>query len=327
MENLETKIVSITGAGGQIGYILTNLIADGRLLGPKYRIFLKMIEVEAMVPSLEGAILELEDCASPYFAGAIATSNLEIGFKDADIILLVGGKPRLQGMERKDLLVDNAKIFRDQGKAINEVSKKDVKVVVVANPANTNALILANHAPNIPRKNISSLTRLDFNRALGTIAHEFDCSVADIQGPIVWGNHSSSLSLDLTNLIIKGKAIESLDSKFKDICKKVQNRGAEIINKRGKSSCYSAAIAICDQTRDWIEGNNKINHVSMGIFPEGNQYGVPEYLNFSFPVQCKDGEWKIVDGLKITDQVKQELESNIKELEEERTIALSIEQV
>lgn len=325
MEDLPTKVVSITGAGGQIGYVLTNLIADGLLLGPKFKVFLKLIEIEAVVPSLEGSILEIEDCASPYFAGAIATHDAKIGFKDADVVLLVGGKPRLPGMERKDLLVDNAKIFRDQGIAINEVAKEGVKIVVVGNPANTNALILSKHAPKVPKKNITSLTRLDLNRAFSTLAQEFNCNVTDVRGPVVWGNHSSSLCLDLSNVTIKGQKPEDLSSKSKDLQQKVQLRGAEIMKKRGKSSCYSAAKAICDQIRDWVLGTAPGCHVSMGVFPEGNKYGIPEHLNFSCPVECKDGEWKIVEGLTISDETGEQMKLNIKELEDEREIALSID--
>lgn len=326
MENLPTKVVSLTGAGGQIGYVLTNLIANGHLLGPKYKVFLKLIEIEPVVPSLEGAILEIEDCASPYFAGAIATSDAKVGFKDADIVLLVGGKPRLPGMERKDLLVDNAKIFRDQGIAINEVAKEDVKIVVVGNPANTNALILAKHAPRIHKKNITSLTRLDLNRAISSVAQEFNCDINDVRGPIVWGNHSSSLCLDLTHVTVKGAKPEHLDAKATDLQQKVQQRGATIMNKRGgKSSCYSAANAICDQVKDWIVGTPEGKHVSMGIFPEGNKYGIPEHLNFSCPVECKDGEWKIVEGLTVADHTKAQMALNIKELEDERSIALTID--
>jgi malate dehydrogenase len=295
------------------------------LLGPKYKVFLKMIEIEAVVPSLEGSILEIEDCASPYFAGALATSDPKVGFKDADIVLLVGGKPRLPGMERKDLLVDNAKIFRDQGIAINEVAKENVKIVVVGNPANTNALILSKYAPRIPKKNISSLTRLDLNRAFSTLAQEFLCDISEVRGPIVWGNHSSSLCLDLTNVTVNGKKPEGLDAKANDLQQKVQFRGAQIMNKRGKSSCYSAAKAICDQIRDWVLGTGEGKHVSMGIFPEGNKYGIPEHLNFSCPVECKDGEWKIVEGLTIAESTKAQMALNIKELEDEREIAQSID--
>lgn len=326
MENLKTLNVSVTGAGGQIGYVLTSLIADGRLLGPNYRVFLKMIEIPQVVPSLEGLICEIQDCGSPYFAGAIATSDPKEGFKDADIILLVGAKPRLPGMERKDLLVDNAKIFSEQGKVINEVSKPDVKIVVVGNPVNTNALILSKYAPNVAKKNITSLTRLDMNRAIGVLADHYGCSASEIEHPIVWGNHSSSLCLDLSHVTVKGAKQDPVDEKQNsDMQKRVQQRGAEIMNKRGKSSCFSAAIAICDHINDWVNGTKTGKHVSMGIFPEGNTYGLPEHLNFSCPVECKDGNWKIVEGLTIEDSIRDQMNLNIKELEDERTIADSID--
>jgi malate dehydrogenase len=328
MENkqLPTKIVSITGAGGQIGYVLCSLIADGRLLGPKYRVFLKMIEIAAVVPSLEGAINEIEDQASPYFAGALATSDPAEGFKDADIILLVGSKPRLQGMERSDLLRDNAKIFAEQGKVINEVASPNAKILVVGNPVNTNALILANHAPKIPKKNITSLTRLDYNRAIGVLANEFKVAGNNISNPIVWGNHSASLCLDLNNVTIDGKKPEELAGKISTMEKTVQQRGAEILKKRGKSSCFSAAIAICDHINDWVNGTQDGRYVSMGVFVEGeNSYGVPSTLNFSCPVQCQGGEWKLASGLNLTEDIKQKIAANIKELEEEKKIAESID--
>lgn len=325
MENLPTLIVSVTGAGGQIGYVLTSLIADGRLLGPNYRVFLKMIEIPPVVPSLEGLICEIQDCGSPFFAGAMATSDPKEGFKDADIILLVGAKPRLPGMERKDLLVDNAKIFSEQGKVINEVSKSDVKIVVVGNPVNTNALILSKYAPKVAKKNITSLTRLDMNRAIGVLAEHYGCSASEVSHPIVWGNHSSSLCLDLSNVTIKGSKPESIAENHLDMQKRVQQRGAEIMNKRGKSSCFSAAIAICDHINDWVNGTKPGKHVSMGVFPEGNKYGLPEHLNFSCPVECVDGNWKIVEGLTIHDHIKEQMSLNIKELEDERTIADSID--
>lgn len=326
-KELPTKIVSVTGAGGQIGYVLCSLIADGRLLGPNYKVFLKMIEVPAVVPSLEGAIDEIEDQASPYFAGALATSDAAEGFKDADIILLVGAKPRLQGMERKDLLKDNAKIFMEQGKVINEVAKATAKILVVGNPVNTNALILSKHAPKISRKNISCLTRLDYNRAVGVLAKEYSCGASSVRNPIVWGNHSSTLCLDLTHVTVAGKKPESLESKMTVMEKTVQGRGAEILKKRGKSSCFSAAIAICDHINDWVNGTEEGRFVSMGVFvEEGNPYGVPSHLNFSVPVHCKGGEWTLVPGLTLTDHIKKQIADNIAELEDERKIAEAIDQ-
>ena len=313
-------VVSITGAGGQIGSVLSFLAADGRLLGPGYRVFLKLIEVEACVPALEGLIDEIEDLGSMFYAGALATADPAVGFKDADVILLVGAKPRLPGMERKDLLVDNANIFASQGKVINEVAKTTAKILVVGNPANTNAYILSKNAPNIPKENITSLTRLDYNRSAGLLSKTYNCSPTDIDNISIWGNHSASLCLDLSQVKVGGKHPENIEEKSKELEKIVQQRGAEILKKRGKSSCNSAAIAICDHIGDWVNGTGD-RYVSMGVFPVGNTYNIPEHLNFAVPVKCIDGKWEMKKDVKITEEVALRIKANIDELEGEKAIA------
>ena len=311
------KTISITGAGGNIGYILSSLIADGRLLGPAQRVFLKMIELPDRVKLLEGIIAEIEDMASPLFAGALATSDPKEGFKDADYILLVGSRPRSPGMERADLIQANAGIFSSQGKVINEVANPGVKIVVVGNPVNTNAYVLSQNAPKIPRKNITCLTRLDYNRAVYTISDRLKISVGEVSNPIVWGNHSKSMGIDVSGVRTSGKTVSIGADDVAAIEKKVQNRGGEIIEKRGQSSCFSAAIAICDHVRDWALGTKEGHHVSMGVFVEDGEYGIPNDVCCSCPVTCKDGEWYIVKGLELPADVKDRIKLNVDEMRQE----------
>lgn len=319
VQDLPVKIVSITGAGGAIGYDLCFLVASGRLLGPGYRVHIKMIEIPPVVPSLEGLICEIEDGAFPLFAGATATSDPKEGFKDADYILLVGAKPRLPGMERSDLIADNAKIFAAQGAVINDVASSDAKIVVVGNPVNTNAYVLAETAPKIPRKNITSLTRLDYNRAVAALAKEAGKSAAQVVNPIIWGNHSAKMCVDLSQVKIDGQPVpESLDSVAFE--KSVGKRGQTIMEKRGgKSSTYSAALAICDHVYDWVNGTRENTYVAMGVFaPADNEYGIPSWASFSGPVQCKNGEWTLAAGIALNEHTKEGLARNIEELTEER---------
>lgn len=318
-QDLPVKIVSITGAGGMIGYDLCFLAASGRLLGPGYRVHIKMIEIPPVVPSLEGLICEIEDGAFPLFAGATATSDPREGFKDADYILLVGAKPRLPGMERSDLIKDNAKIFATQGEIINEVASSDAKIVVVGNPVNTNAYVLAEKAPKIPKKNITSLTRLDYNRAVAAIAKEAGKSTAHVSNPIIWGNHSAKMCVDLSQAKVDGQPVpESVDRAAFEVS--IGKRGQVIMEKRGgKSSTYSAALAICDHIHDWVNGTKGDSHVAMGVFvPEGNEYGIPSWASFSVPVKCQNGEWTLVSGIPLTEHTKEGLARNIAELTEEK---------
>jgi malate dehydrogenase len=319
VQDLPLKIVSITGAGGAIGYDLCFLVASGRLLGPGYRVHIKMIEIAPVVPSLEGLICEIEDGAFPLFAGATATSDPKEGFKDADYILLVGAKPRLPGMERSDLIKDNAKIFAAQGAVINEVASQNAKIVVVGNPVNTNAYVLAETAPKISKRNITSLTRLDYNRALSGLAKETGKSTAQVSNPIIWGNHSAKMCVDLSQVNIDGQQLPtSIDHAAFE--KNVGKRGQTIMEKRGgKSSTYSAALAICDHVYDWVNGTKEGTYVAMGVFaPEGNEYGIPSWASFSGPVKCQNGEWTLVSGIPLTEQAKEGLARNIVELTEEK---------
>lgn len=322
MSENKPKIVAITGAAGNIGYTLCAMVASGQLLGEKHRVFMNLIEIPPVLKVLAGIADELRDCASPQFAGVKCTSDLKEGFKDADIIILVGGKPRKDGQERADLLMDNGNLFVEQGKAINEVANPDAKIVVVANPANCNALILSKHCPKIPRKNISALTRLDHNRAISAVTGALDEDDGLISNPIIWGNHSGKMCVDITNIKIDGKKTVIEDKFQKPIQGMVSRRGGEIIKQTGKSSGLSAAKATCDHIRDWVLGTKEGEFVSMAVLldekdPLVKEYGLPTDKCFSVPVTCKEGEWKVVEGLKLNDFVKEGIQTNIEDLQSE----------
>jgi malate dehydrogenase len=269
---------------------------------------------------LNGVVMELNDCAFPLVVGITATDNAETAFKDADFALLVGARPRGPGMERKDLLLENAKIFSAQGKALNAAAKKNVKVLVVGNPANTNALIAASNAPRIPRKNFSAMMRLDHNRALSQLAAKTGSHVTDIKRMTIWGNHSSTQYPDIGSATVKGKpAAKRVDANWvrNEFIPTVQQRGAAIIKARGASSAASAASAAIDHMRDWALGTPKGSWVSMAVAADGS-YGIKPGIIYGYPVTCSKGQWKIVKGLKLDDFSKQRMLATEAELREER---------
>ncbi|HEY4127682.1 MAG TPA: malate dehydrogenase [Gammaproteobacteria bacterium] len=320
MANKKPVRVAVTGAAGQIGYQLIFRIAAGDMLGPKQPIILQLLEVTPALPGLNGVVMELNDCAFPLLAGIVATDNAEVAFKDADYALLVGARPRGPGMERKDLLTENAKIFSVQGKALNATAKKNVKVLVVGNPANTNALIAAENAPRIPRKNFTAMMRLDHNRAMGQLAAKTGKHVTDIKRMTVWGNHSSTQYPDINACTVKGKPAAKLvdESWFaNDFISTIQQRGAAIIKARGASSAASAASAAIDHMRDWALGTAKGDWVSMAVASDGS-YGIKKGIMYGYPVTCSKGQWKIVKGLKVGNFSQERMAATEKELREER---------
>ena len=312
--------VAVTGAAGQIGYQLIFRIAAGDMLGPKQPVILQLLEVTPALPALNGVVMELNDCAFPLLAGVVASDNAEVAFKDADFALLVGARPRGPGMERKDLLTENAKIFSAQGKALNAAAKKSIKVLVVGNPANTNALIASANAPRINKKQFSAMMRLDHNRALSQLAAKTGSHVTDIKRMTVWGNHSSTQYPDIASATIKGKAAAKLVSEDwirNNFIPTVQQRGAAVIKARGLSSAASAASAAIDHMRDWALGTPKGSWVSMAVASDGS-YGVKPGIMYGYPVTCSKGQWKIVKGLKLSDFAKERMAATEKELREER---------
>jgi malate dehydrogenase len=319
--------VAVTGAAGQIGAFLVNFIAQGRMFGPYQKVILQLIELPAAEKVLQGLIMELKDGAYTLVHEIIGTTDSDVGFKDADVCVLVGAKPRGPGMERSDLLSANAKIFEAQGKSIDKVAKKTVKVLVVGNPANTNALIASHFAPSIPKQNFTALTRLDQNRAISIIAEKTGASIEEIKNIHIWGNHSATQYPDTFHATIKGKDLREVvkDHAYLDgaYIEKVQKRGAEIISVMGKSSAASAANAACDHIHDLWYGTQPGRYASMGVISDGNSYGVPEGVNFSFPVEIlPGGQWRVVNGLSINEFARARLTKTGAELLEERKMAL-----
>ena len=318
--------VAVTGPAGAIGSFLCNFIAQGRMFGPYQKVILHLIELPAAEKVLKGLVMELNDGAYPLVHSIVPTTDALVGFKDVDVAVLVGARPRGPGMERGDLLAANAKIFQAQGEALNKVAKKTVKVCVVGNPANTNALIASHFAPSIPKKNFTALTRLDQSRAVSIIAERQNVPVEDINNIFIWGNHSATQWPDTFHATIAGKPLRQVvnDNAYIDgpFLSKVQKRGAEIISVMGKSSAASAANAACDHVHDWWFGTKPGCHVSMAVTSDGNSYGVPEGIVYSFPCQCVNGEWKIVDGVSHNDFSKDKMAKTAKELLEERKMAL-----
>lgn len=321
--------VCITGAAGQIGYSLIPLICSGRVFGPTQRVSLSLLDITPAMTTLSGVCMEIEDCAYPLVASVTATDNPEVAFADMDFGLFLGAFPRKDGMERKDLLAKNAGIFKTQGEIVNRVAKKTVKIVVVGNPANTNALILSKNAPSIPAQNISALTRLDHNRAIGQIAKRCKVSPADVRNVIIWGNHSATQFPDASSASIGGKAASSVlasddDAKWlrSEFVSCIQQRGAAVIKARGMSSAMSAAHAIADHMHDWVLGTPSGEYVSMAVISNG-EYGVEKGIMYSFPVQCANGEWRVVPGLPIDDFARSMMDKTMNELLDERKQALS----
>jgi malate dehydrogenase len=312
--------VAITGAAGQIGYQLAFRIASGQLLGADQPVILQLLEIPPALGALNGVVMELNDCAFPTLAGVVATDQADVAFGDADYGLLVGAKPRGPGMERKDLLLGNAKIFSAQGKAINDNANKNIKVLVVGNPANTNALIAAANAPDIDPRNFTAMTRLDHNRALSQLAEKTGHHTTDIRKMIIWGNHSATQYPDINHASIKGAAATSkVDETWtrETFIPTVQKRGAAIIEARGLSSAASAASAAIDHVRDWALGTIPGDWTSMGI-PSDGSYGIPEGVVYSYPVTCSGGEYEIVQGLDIDDFSRERMDATHAELREER---------
>ncbi|MDX1693217.1 MAG: malate dehydrogenase [Ketobacteraceae bacterium] len=312
--------VAVTGAAGQISYSLLFRIAAGEMLGPDQPVILQMLEITPALNALKGVAMELEDCAFPLLAGMVQTDDANVAFKDAEYALLVGARPRGPGMERKDLLEANAAIFSAQGKAINDHANPAIKVLVVGNPANTNALIAQRNAPDIDPRQFTAMTRLDHNRALSQLAAKTDSSINDITKMTIWGNHSSTQYPDISDALVNGKAAEDLvdrDWYENDFIPTVQKRGAAIIDARGASSAASAANAAIFHMRDWALGSAEGDWVSMGVYSDGS-YGIDEGLIYSFPCVCKNGDWEIVQGLEISDFSREKMTATETELKEER---------
>ncbi|CAA0080063.1 malate dehydrogenase [Zhongshania aliphaticivorans] len=312
--------VTVTGAAGQIGYALLFRIASGAMLGDDQPVILHLLDITPAMDALQGVRMELEDCAFPLLAGVVCTDDPNVGFKDADYALLVGARPRGPGMERKDLLEANAAIFSVQGKAIDQNASKNIKVLVVGNPANTNALITQRNAPSIPARNFTAMTRLDHNRAMTQIAIKTGKTVNDVTNMTIWGNHSATQYPDLFNAKVSGQTASDLVDQAwleGDFIPTVQQRGAAIIKARGASSAASAANAASGHMRSWALGTTGDDWVSMGVYSDGS-YGIQEGLIYSFPCRCKNGEWEIVQGLEINDFSRGKMQATEQELAEER---------
>lgn len=312
--------VAITGAAGQIGYQLAFRIASGQMLGADQPVILQLLEIPPAMGALSGVAMELDDCAFPTLAGLVLSDDPTVAFADADAALLVGARPRGPGMERKDLLVANAQIFSVQGKALNERANRDVKVLVVGNPANTNALIARENAPDIDPRNFTAMTRLDHNRALAQLAAKTGTHPRDIRQMTIWGNHSATQYPDIAHASVNGKPAGALVEQawYRDeFIPTVQQRGAAIIKARGLSSAASAASAAIDHIHDWMLGSRDGDWVSMAVASDGS-YGIPEGVVYSYPVRCGQGRYEIVQGLEIDAFSRQRMDATHAELREER---------
>lgn len=312
--------VAVTGAAGQISYAMLFRIAAGDMLGKDQPVILQLLEITPALGALEGVRMELDDCAFPLVQDIVCTDDANVAFKDTDYALLVGAKPRGPGMERKDLLMDNGGIFGPQGKAMNAHASRDVKVLVVGNPANTNSMIAMNHAPDLDRRQFTAMTRLDHNRALSQLAAKLSCHTTDIQKMIVWGNHSATQYPDIHHALVKGKAARPMvDDAWltDDFIPVVQQRGAAIIKARGASSAASAGSAAIDHMRSWALGTPDGDWVSMSV-PSDGSYGIEEGIIYSYPCTCKDGKYEIVQGLEINDFSREKMDATKQELFEER---------
>ncbi|GAB3961877.1 malate dehydrogenase [Actinoallomurus acanthiterrae] len=313
--------VTVTGAAGQIGYALLFRAASGQLLGPDVPVHLRLLEIPQAVKAAEGTAMELDDAAFPLLAGIDVTDDAKRAFDGTNVALLVGARPRTKGMERGDLLEANGGIFKPQGEAINAGAADDVRVLVVGNPANTNALIAKAHAPDVPADRFTAMTRLDHNRAIAQLAKKLQAPVADIKKIAIWGNHSATQYPDIFHAEVGGRnAAEAVNDQawLRDIfIPTVAKRGAAIIEARGASSAASAASAAIDHIHDWVNGTPEGDWTSMAVVSDGS-YGVPEGLVSSFPVVCKDGKWEIVQGLDIDDFSRERIDASVRELGEER---------
>ncbi len=312
--------VTITGAAGQIGYPLAFRIASGQILGTDQPVILQLLEIPPALPALNGVVMELDDCAFATLAGVVATDEPNIAFKDSDYALLVGARPRGPGMERKDLLEANAAIFSVQGKAINDYASRDIRVLVVGNPANTNALITQSNAPDIDPQNFTAMTRLDHNRAMAQLGAKTDSHVTEIKRMTIWGNHSATQYPDIHHALVKGKAAtELVDQAWltDEFIPLVQQRGAAIIKARGASSAASAASSAINHMHDWVLGSADDDWVSMAI-PADGSYGIEPGIFYSYPVRCGGGEYEIVQDLAISEFSRERMDATAVELREER---------
>jgi malate dehydrogenase len=312
--------VAITGAAGQIGYALAFRVASGQLLGPDQPVNLHLLEITPALATLQGVVMELDDCAFPTLNKVIATDDAKVAFRDCNAALLVGARPRGPGMERKDLLLANAQIFSAQGKALNDSADRNVRVLVVGNPANTNALIARANAKDLNPHNFTAMTRLDHNRALSQLAQKTGTHITAIRRMTIWGNHSATQYPDISHTLVNGKAAKSLvEQKWieESFIPVVQQRGAAIIKARGASSAASAASAAIDHIHDWVHGTPDGDWVSMGV-PSDGSYGIKEGVIYSYPVTIKDGNYQIVQGLAVDEFSRKRMDATEAELREER---------
>lgn len=310
--------VTITGAAGQIGYALLFRVASGAMLGNDQPVILQLLEITPALDAVKGVVMELDDCAFPLLQDVVYTDDANVAFKDADYALLVGSRPRGPGMERKDLLEANAAIFSAQGKALNDNASRNVKVLVVGNPANTNALIAQRNAPDLDPRNFTAMTRLDHNRAMAQLAAKAGKHVSEVEGLCIWGNHSATQYPDIHRASVAGQqAMSMVDMGWYtgDFIPTVQQRGAAIIEARGASSAASAANAAIDHMRDWALGSDTV--LSMGVYSDGS-YGIAEGLIYSFPVTCSGGDWSIVQGVEVNAFSQEKMAATETELAEER---------
>ncbi|HET7060699.1 MAG TPA: malate dehydrogenase [Nitrosospira sp.] len=313
--------IAVTGAAGQIGYSLLFRIAAGDMLGRDQPVILQLLDIPQLLPSLKGVLMELEDCAFPLLAGVTTTDDPKAAFKDAGIAILVGARPRSKGMERRDLLEANGVIFATQGRALDEAARRDVKVLVVGNPANTNAYIAMKNARGLNPRNFSAMMRLDHNRALWQVAAKLEKPVSSVRKMIVWGNHSSTQYPDLSHAEVGGDKVSDLiqDSGWIEnhFIPTVQNRGTEVIAARGLSSAASAANAAIEHVRDWVFGTREDDWTSMAI-PSDGSYGIPEGVMYGSPVVCRDGAYRLVSGLEISETDRKKMDITYQELVDER---------
>ncbi len=313
--------IAVTGAAGQIGYALLFRIAAGDMLGKDQPVILHLLEITPALPALQGVVMELDDCAFPLLQGVVATDDANVAFKDVDYALLVGARPRGPGMERKDLLSANGAIFAPQGQALNAHAKRDVKVLVVGNPANTNALIAQSNAPDLDPSSFSAMMRLDHNRAKAQLADKTHAHVNDVKRMIIWGNHSSTQYPDIHHATVKGqRAIDLVGQDWyeNEFIPTVQQRGAAIIKARGASSAASAASAAIDHMRSWALGTEEGDWVSMAV-PADGSYGISPGVIYGYPVTCRNGKYEIVPKLSVDEFSRQRMQATEKELREERT--------
>src|SRR5688572_19432071 len=322
MNNVSTPVkVTVTGAAGQIGYALLFRIASGEMLGDETPVQLRLLEIPDAIKATEGTAMELTDCAFPLLRGIEISDDPKAAFDGCNIALLVGARPRSKGMERADLLEANGGIFKPQGEAINEVAADDVRVLVVGNPANTNALIAMSHAPDVPNERFTAMLRLDHNRAIAQLAKKLGAQVSDVSNMAVWGNHSPTMYPDLVNAKVRGEqawsAVDDESWITDEFIPRVGKRGAEIIDARGASSAASAANAAIDHVHDWVLGTPSGDWVSMGV-PTDGSYGIEEGVICGQPCQCSEGEYSIVEGLEITDFSRERIDASVAELREER---------